>query len=89
MDTASQPIRILFAEDLPTDVEIAKREIRKGGIEFISKVVDTETKFRKELEEFKPDIVISDYSMPTFDGMSALKITREHSRHKPFVVLTG
>ncbi|MGC9354446.1 MAG: PAS domain S-box protein [Mariniphaga sp.] len=89
MDTASQPIRILFAEDLPTDVEMAKREIRKGGIEFISKVVDTETEFRKELEEFKPDIVISDYSMPTFDGMSALKITREHSRHKPFVVLTG
>jgi PAS domain S-box-containing protein len=89
MDTASQPIRILFAEDLPTDVEMAKREIRKGGIEFISKVVDTETDFRKELEEFKPDIVISDYSMPTFDDMSALKITREHSRHKPFVVLTG
>jgi PAS domain S-box-containing protein len=89
MDISTQLIRILFAEDLPTDVEMAKREIRKGGIEFISKVVDTETNFRKELEEFKPDIVVSDYSMPTFDGMSALKITRAKSKHMPFVVLTG
>jgi PAS domain S-box-containing protein len=89
MDISTQLIRILFAEDLPTDVEMAKREIRKGGIDFTCRVVDTENEFIKELEEFKPDIVVSDYSMPTFDGMSALKITRAKSKHMPFVVLTG
>ncbi len=89
MDISTHTIRILLAEDLPTDVELAKRELRKGGIDFTCKVVDTEAEFRKELDEFNPDIVISDYSMPTFDGMTALKITREKTRHLPFVVLTG
>ncbi|HDR50711.1 MAG TPA: hybrid sensor histidine kinase/response regulator [Mariniphaga anaerophila] len=89
MNPTNQSIRILFAEDLPADAEMARREIKKGGIDFIYKVVDTEAEFRKELDEFNPDIVISDYSMPTFNGMRALKITREHSKNLPFVVLTG
>src|SRR5690606_15094565 len=58
-------------------------------IDFTSKVVDTEEEFRKELENFNPDIVVSDFSMPTFDGMSALKITRAKRKHMPFVILTG
>jgi PAS domain S-box-containing protein len=89
MSPENQPIRILFAEDLPADAEMARREIKKGGIEFIYKVVDTEPGFRKELKEFDPDIVVSDYSMPSFDGMTALKITRSVSNFIPFVVLTG
>ncbi len=82
-------IRILFAEDLTSDVEMAKREIKKEGINFTSKVVETEPAFRKELVEFNPDIVVSDYSMPVFNGMEALKITRAHPKYIPFVVLTG
>ncbi|MGM0378093.1 MAG: histidine kinase dimerization/phospho-acceptor domain-containing protein, partial [Bacteroidota bacterium] len=89
MDKSSQPIRILFAEDLPADAEMARREIKKGGIEFTHRVVDTESEFRKELESFAPDIVVSDYSMPTFDGMEALRITKSFSRHIPFIILTG
>ncbi|MBN2635774.1 MAG: PAS domain S-box protein [Prolixibacteraceae bacterium] len=89
MDNVKKPIRILFAEDLPTDVEKARREIRKGGIDFISTVVDNEADFLRELENFNPDIVVSDYSMPTFDGMTALKITRKKFQYMPFVVLTG
>jgi CheY-like chemotaxis protein len=73
-------LRILFVEDLKTDVELAQRGIRKGGIEFESMVVDTENAFKKALKEYHPDIIVSDYSMPAFDGMSALKITRELSR---------
>lgn len=89
MDLLERPIRILFAEDLPADVEMARREIKKGGIRFTSRVVDTEPEFIRELEEFNPDIVISDYSMPLFDGMAALKITRLQPRYFPFIVLTG
>lgn len=84
-----QTIRILFVEDLPTDVELAIREINKEKIDFTYKVVDTENKFRKELSDFDPDIVVSDYSMPAFDGMSALKITRSLNRYLPFIILTG
>ena len=89
MENRTKPIKILFVEDLPSDVEIAKREIKKENIDFISHVVDTESEFRLKLSEFKPDIIISDYSMPLFDGMRALKITRSIDPIKPFVVLTG
>jgi PAS domain S-box-containing protein len=81
--------RILFLEDLPADAEMAKRELKKAGIVFVGIVVETEQAFRKELTGFKPDIVISDYSLPSFDGMSALKIVRKHSLYIPFIVLTG
>jgi PAS domain S-box-containing protein len=89
MNPTNHAIRILFAEDFPADAEMARREIKKEGMDFIYKVVDTEPGFRKELVEFKPDIVVSDYSMPTFDGMRALEITKAHSKHLPFVILTG
>ena len=85
----NKPIRILFAEDLPTDAEMARREILKEKIDFDYRLVDTEPEFRKELNDFSPDIVISDYSMPAFDGMTALKIARKYSPFIPFIVLTG
>lgn len=89
MKQTSQYIRILFVEDLPSDAELAMREIKKVGIEFIHRVVEDEASFRKELAEFNPDIVISDYSMPRFDGMSALQITLAEAENIPFIVLTG
>ncbi len=89
MKQETHAIRILIAEDLSTDAELAIREIKKENIDFTYRVVDTEKEFRKELSDFAPDIVISDYSMPVFDGMSALKITRAFNRYLPFVVLTG
>ena len=89
MKQQNNPIRILLVEDLPTDVELALREIKKENIDFTYKVVDTEPGFKKTLEEFVPDIIVSDYSMPSFDGMKALKITREKDSIIPFIVLTG
>lgn len=71
MNSTHQAIRILFAEDLSADVELAKSEIKKGKIKFLYKVVDTEHEFRENLDKYNPDIVVSDYSMPTFDGMTA------------------
>jgi PAS domain S-box-containing protein len=82
-------IRILFVEDVPSDAEIAAREIQKNGIQFTSARVDTKEAFIKALEEFRPDIIISDYSMPQFDGMQALKLVKEHSVFVPFILLTG
>lgn len=82
-------IRILFAEDLPADAEMARREIQNEGIEFDYRLVDAEEEFRYELVHFNPDIVISDYSMPPFDGLKALEITRELKPSIPFIILTG
>ncbi len=82
-------LKILFAEDQPEDNEIATREIRKSGLDFVGRRVDTREDFLAALEAFRPDIVISDYMMPTFDGMQALKLSLEFDPSIPFIVLTG
>lgn len=83
------PIRILFVEDLPSDMELAERELRKEEIQFTSIRVETKEEFMKALEEFRPDLIISDYALPEFDGMQALKLTKKYDATIPFVVLTG
>lgn len=82
-------LKILFVEDLPTDVEIAQRVLKTHGLDFEARTVDTEPAFREALDEFQPDVIISDYAMPTFDGMRALEIALAHPVGFPFVVLTG
>lgn len=82
-------LKILFAEDLPTDYELAVREIRQSGTAIETTRVDEPASFRKALETFRPDVVISDYTMPRFNGLDALKITREIDPYLPFIVLTG
>ncbi|MBN2246435.1 MAG: PAS domain S-box protein, partial [Candidatus Aminicenantes bacterium] len=82
-------LKILFVEDLPTDVEIAQREISKEKISYDHRIVETAEDYHKALSEFKPDLIISDYSMPRFDGMSALRTARAQSYYIPFIVLTG
>lgn len=82
-------MNVLVVEDLISDAELAEREIRKTLPNIKIKVVDTEAEFRKALQEFKPELIVSDYSMPTFDGLTALKITREETQFIPFIILTG
>ncbi|WP_292468561.1 response regulator [Methanolobus sp.] len=82
-------LRILFVEDIPSDTELAERALFKQDIEFESMRVETIEEFSKQLEEFSPDIVISDYSLPVFDGMQALKILLDFDDSIPFIILTG
>lgn len=84
-----QEIRILHLEDLPSDTELAKYEIKKVLNNFVIKVVENEIDFLKELEQFKPHIVISDFQLPSFNGLSALKIVLEKSPLTPVIMLTG
>lgn len=82
-------LKILFVEDVPADVEFAKRILDKEGIKFQSRIVENEIDFIRELEQFVPDIIISDYRMPHFNGMRALKISLEKCPNTPFILLTG
>ncbi len=84
-----QTIKILFVEDIISDYELAVHEISKEGITFNSIRVQTQEEFLKGLNEFKPDIIISDYMLPVFDGLTALHLTLEHTSNTPFIVLTG
>jgi PAS domain S-box-containing protein len=85
----AKALKVLFVEDLPTDAELAERTLRRGGFEIESRRVDTADAFVAALGKIVPDIVISDYSMPAFDGMSALRIARAMDPSLPFIILTG
>lgn len=89
MEGKTGRIKILFLEDLQSDLELAKRELDKEGILYDFRVVETEKAFLNQLELFCPNIIISDYAMPAFDGMSALKLTRQKHPALPFIILTG
>ena len=82
-------LRILFIEDMPEDVELEEIELRKGGVVFTSLRVETRESLLRALVEFKPELVISDYSLPHLDGLAALKIVRERTPEIPFIFVSG
>ena len=82
-------LKILFAEDLRSDADLAVLELRKEGLRFEYMRVDTRDEFIKALYEFKPDIIISDYMMPSFNGLQALKEVKEFNPEIPFILCTG
>ena len=85
----ADPLRILLLEDTPADAELNERVLRKAGIAFISMRVDTREAFVHALEDFRPDVVLSDYHLPDFDGLSALKIVRSNYPQVPVIMVTG
>src|SRR3989442_14503693 len=85
----AEPLRILLAEDSETDAELVQRELKRGGLDFQSRQVQTESDFRRELDEFQPHLVISDFSMPQFSGPKALAIARESQADIPFIFISG
>lgn len=82
-------LRVLILEDVATDAELMERELRKAGIAFSSRRVVTKEAFLKELKGFAPDIVLADYSLPQFDGLSALAITQGQCPDVPFILVSG
>lgn len=82
-------IKILLVEDLPSDAQLAEYEIAKTLTRYMLKIVETREAFIDALLKFTPDIVISDFQLPSFDGLSALKLTMEYSKITPVIILTG
>ncbi len=82
-------LRILLVEDLPSDAELAERELKRQGIHYTLKITDNKEDFLRELEDFQPDLVISDYLLPQFDGMEVIKLTAGYDESVPVLVLTG
>jgi len=85
----AERIRILMVEDVATDAELEVRELRRAGLSVEHKLVDTEQGFQSVLGDFRPHLIISDFSMPHFDGMAALALARELAPEIPFIFVSG
>jgi PAS domain S-box-containing protein len=85
----SEPIRVLIVEDLPTDVELSEREVRKSLGACIFRLAETREGYLAALDEFRPGLIVSDFKLPQFDGLTALKLALERCPDVPFIILTG
>jgi signal transduction histidine kinase len=82
-------LKILVLEDVPEEAEVIERELRKAGLVFVARRVQTESDFTKALEVFAPDLILSDAKLPKFDGRSALQIVRRKNPDIPVIMVTG
>lgn len=81
--------RILILEDVSEDAELMMRELRQTGIKFESVCVSARDAFLKELEEFSPDLILSDFSLPSYDGFTALQDHQRAGNGAPFIFVSG
>jgi two-component system sensor histidine kinase NreB len=80
---------ILLLEDVFTDAELVTHELRQGGFLFTTRQVQTRAEFEEALRASPPDVILADYSLPTFDGLSALAIARREIPDVPFIFVSG
>ena len=82
-------IKILHLEDLPSDADLVAFELRRAGLAFERRLVDNRADYIRSLQDFDPDIVLSDHSLPSFDSLEALAILKESAKEIPFILITA
>ncbi|SHG03548.1 sensor histidine kinase [Pedobacter caeni] len=82
-------LNILILEDNESDADLLNRELKKSGLSFTAKVVQTRAEFENALQSFEPDLILSDYSLPSFDAVTAFRIKQDKHPHIPFIIISG
>jgi PAS domain S-box-containing protein len=82
-------LKVLMLEDSPADARMAERTLRRAGLAFSALRVVDEAGFRRALDDSPPDLILADYSLPSFDGLSALAIARAECPAAQFILLSG
>jgi diguanylate cyclase (GGDEF)-like protein len=82
-------LRILFVDDSDLDIELARDQLTRDGLAYEWRAAHDEAGLRTHLGEFKPHVILCDYSIPGFSGRGALQIVRTQSPATPFIFLSG
>jgi signal transduction histidine kinase len=83
------PLHLLQLEDNTVDAELITATLTEGGIPCQSQLVDTRQAFVTALKEGRMDLILADYSIPGFDGMTALTLARQHCPDVPFLFVSA
>lgn len=90
MDTAATVVlQVILLEDNASDAELIQLELKRSGIEAECRLVATKAEFVKAIAHAVPDLVLADYALPGFDGLSALRLLRARMPDVPFIFVSG
>src|SRR5258706_191719 len=82
-------IKVLLVEDRIDDAELLVAEMRRRGLPVVSLRVESEPAYTHALRHFAPQLILSDYTLPDFDGPLALRIARRERPDTPFIFVSG
>ncbi len=82
-------VKVLLLEDRAEDADLVIRCLRKGGLDCDLRRVETAAEFTEALEGFGPDLILSDYTLPGFDGQDALRRARARLPDTPYIFVSG
>ena len=82
-------VKILILEDDPMDIDLLEHELRKNEFEYERTVVQSKSDYEAALANFKPDIILSDYNLPSFDAQRAFWIKQHVDADLPFIIVSG
>lgn len=82
-------LKILSLEDLEDDFYLITRTLKRSGLDFLAKRVDTKEDFSNALDQFGPDVILCDHSLPTFNSNEALRLFHQRKLQIPFILVTG
>ena len=85
----SIPLVVLIVEDSENDTQLILRLLRKAGYDLVFERIETAEEMRSALHLRSWDIIISDYSLPQFDGRAALELASTQCPDTPFIVVSG
>jgi len=84
-----KPLDILIVEDVARDADLIEAELREADLHFRARRVQNRARFLEEMDRARPDLVLSDFTLPEFDAMQALQLLRERKQDVPFILVTG
>jgi len=82
-------LSIFIIEDVPQDADAIERELRDAAISFHAKRLESRDELLRELSDRTPDIVLSDFTLPDFDAIQALRLLQQYAPEVPFILVTG
>ncbi len=84
-----EQLHILILEDNASDSELVRRELKKAGLDFTVRVAPDKDSYLKALDAFAPDLILADYSLPGFDGLTALRLAGQRHAAVPVIIVSG
>jgi two-component system cell cycle sensor histidine kinase/response regulator CckA len=85
----NEDLKILILEDSPKDADLILNVLRNSDLKFSTVLVSDKETYIKQLELFLPDLILAEYSLPSFETTDALTIAGEFCPDSPFIIFSG